>query len=181
MIVGILKEIKTKENRVSMTPAGVEQMIAHGHTVLVEKGAGRGSNYSNKDYSNSGAEICKSAEEVYRRAEMIMKVKEPLPVEFPMIRNGQIIFTYIPNLCTYLCFRTDKRILRNCADCINNKIILFLTNTIDLARSRIKGTAPIRWLFRIAMRINTFKRISISTAPFRIIEERIDHPSQRIY
>jgi alanine dehydrogenase len=94
MIVGILKEIKTKENRVSMTPAGVELMVAHGHTVLVERGAGKESNYSNKDYSSAGAEICNAAEEIYRKAGMIMKVKEPLPVEFPLIRKGQIVFTY---------------------------------------------------------------------------------------
>lgn len=94
MIIGVLKEIKTKENRVAMTPAGVEQMVSSSHTVLVESGAGKGSNYSNKDYSNAGAQIIKSAKEIYGTADMIMKVKEPLAVEYPLIRKGQIVFTY---------------------------------------------------------------------------------------
>lgn len=94
MRVGVLKEIKTKEHRVSMTPGGVEQMVAHGHEVMVEKGAGGGSAYSNDDYKSAGAVICDSAEEIYQKADMVMKVKEPLPIEYPMIRKGQVVFTY---------------------------------------------------------------------------------------
>jgi alanine dehydrogenase len=94
MRVGVLKEIKTKEHRVSMTPGGVEQMVARGHEVMVEKGAGEGSAYSNDDYKRAGAVIGDSAEEIYRKADMVMKVKEPLPVEYPMIRKGQVLFTY---------------------------------------------------------------------------------------
>ncbi|UCD89964.1 MAG: alanine dehydrogenase [Desulfobacterales bacterium] len=94
MRVGVLKEIKTKEHRVSMTPGGVEQMVAHGHEVMVETEAGGGSAYSNDDYINAGAVIGDSAEEIYQKADMVMKVKEPLPVEYPMIRKGQVLFTY---------------------------------------------------------------------------------------
>ena len=94
MRVGVLKEIKTKEHRVSMTPGGVEQMVARGHEVMVEKGAGGGSAYSDDDYKRVGAVIGDSAEEIYRKADMVMKVKEPLPVEYPMIRKGQVLFTY---------------------------------------------------------------------------------------
>jgi alanine dehydrogenase len=94
MQVGVLKEIKTKEHRVSVTPEGVDQMREHGHEVRVESGAGRGSDFSNKEYENAGAIICTSPEEIYRECEMIMKVKEPLPVEYPLIQNGQILFTY---------------------------------------------------------------------------------------
>jgi alanine dehydrogenase len=94
MRVGILKEIKTKEHRVSMTPSGVEQMLAHGHEVLVETGAGDGSVFYNKDYIKAGATICNSPEEIYEKCDMIMKVKEPLPVEYPLIRKGQVLFTY---------------------------------------------------------------------------------------
>ncbi len=95
MIVGILKEIKTEENRVCMTPAGVEVMIAHGHTLLVEKGAGTGSGFDDAAYAAAGAEIVAAPEEIFRKSEMIMHVKEPLPPEYELIREGQIIFTYL--------------------------------------------------------------------------------------
>lgn len=94
MQVGVLKEIKTKENRVSMTPAGVEQMVAHGHSIQVETTAGDGSGFSDDVYVAAGATIASSARDIYEQCEMIMKVKEPLPVEYPMIRKGQILFTY---------------------------------------------------------------------------------------
>ncbi len=94
MLVGILKEIKTKENRVAMTPAGVEQMIAGGHTLNVETTAGEGSGFSDQDYISAGATIIPTPAEIYQKCDMVMKVKEPLPVEYPMIRKGQIIFTY---------------------------------------------------------------------------------------
>jgi alanine dehydrogenase len=94
MKVGVLKEIKVKENRVAMTPAGVEQMVAHGHTVQIETTAGEGSGFSDDQYQEAGATIAASAKEIYDQCEMVMKVKEPLPVEYPMIRKGQILFTY---------------------------------------------------------------------------------------
>ena len=94
MIVGILKEIKTEEYRVSMTPAGVEIMECHGHTLLVEKNAGVGSGFDDKAYVDAGAEIVKTAKEIYDRADMVMHVKEPQPVEYPLIRKDQIVFTY---------------------------------------------------------------------------------------
>ena len=94
MNVGILKEIKAEENRVCMTPAGVEVMIAHGHTLLVEKGAGRGSGFEDATYAQAGAEMVNTAVEIFERSEMIMHVKEPLPPEYDLIREGQVIFTY---------------------------------------------------------------------------------------
>ena len=94
MIVGILKEIKVEENRVSMTPAGVEVMKDHGHTVLVEKNAGFGSGFEDKSYAAAGAEIVKTAKEIYDRSDMVMHVKEPMPSEYDMIRRDQIVFTY---------------------------------------------------------------------------------------
>ena len=95
MIVGILKEIKTEENRVSMTPAGVEVMKDHGHTVLVEKNAGGGSGFEDKAYAAAGAEIVKTAKEIYDPSDMVMHVKEPMPSEYGMIRKDQIVFTYL--------------------------------------------------------------------------------------
>jgi len=94
MLTGVLKEIKSKENRVAMTPAGVEQMIAHGHKVQVETTAGEGSGFTDKDYVKAGAAIAGSAQEIYQQCEMVMKVKEPLAVEYPLIRKDQIVFTY---------------------------------------------------------------------------------------
>ncbi len=94
MIIGVLKEIKTAENRVCMTPAGVEIMRQHGHTVLVQIRAGEGSGFSDAAYAEAGAELVAKPEEIFRRAEMVMHVKEPQPSEYPLIRPGQIVFTY---------------------------------------------------------------------------------------
>jgi len=94
MHVGILKEIKTKENRVAMTPAGVEQMVACGQKVSVETTAGEGSGFSDDAYARAGADIADSPAAIYGSCEMVMKVKEPLPVEYDQIRAGQIVFTY---------------------------------------------------------------------------------------
>jgi alanine dehydrogenase len=94
MIAGILKEIKIEENRVSMTPAGVEVLKDHGHTLLVEKGAGSGSGFEDKAYVAAGAEIVKTAKEIYSRSDMVMHVKEPMPSEYKLIRKDQIVFTY---------------------------------------------------------------------------------------
>jgi len=95
MIVGILKEIKAEENRVSMTPAGVEIMKQNGHTVLVEKHAGAGSGFDDKSYVVVGAEIIERPGDIYLRADMVMHVKEILPSEYELIRKDQIIFTYL--------------------------------------------------------------------------------------
>ncbi len=95
MIVGILKEIKTEENRVSMTPAGVEVMKHNGHTVLVEKTAGLGSGFEDEKYLKVGAEIVNTPAEIFERSDMVMHVKEPLPAEYDLIREDQIVFTYL--------------------------------------------------------------------------------------
>jgi alanine dehydrogenase len=95
MIVGILKEIKVEENRVSMTPAGAEVMVQSGHTVLVENAAGLGSGFDDEAYAAAGAEIIATGEEIYKRADMIMHVKEPLAPEYDLIRPDQIVFTYL--------------------------------------------------------------------------------------
>ena len=94
MIVGVLKEIKVAENRVCMTPAGVEVLRERGHEVLVETQAGVFSGFSDADYVNAGAAIAETAKEVYLSAEMVMHVKEPQPSEYALIRKGQIVFTY---------------------------------------------------------------------------------------
>ena len=95
MIVGILKEIKTEENRVCMTPAGVEVMIHNGHDVLVEKNAGAGSGFADEAYVKAGAKMVDTPKEIFAAADMVMHVKEPLPPEYDLIRQGQIVFTYL--------------------------------------------------------------------------------------
>jgi alanine dehydrogenase len=95
MIIGVPKEIKEQEQRVALLPSAVEQLTRRGHTVLVEKNAGVGSGYPNEDYKKAGAEIVDLAKDVFARADMIVKVKEPLPGEFPLLRKGQILFTYL--------------------------------------------------------------------------------------
>ena len=95
MIVGILKEIKPEENRVAMTPAGVEVLVQHGQSVLVERGAGKGSGFSDDDYLQAGAEMAPAPEDIFERADMIMHVKEPMPQEHELIRKDQIVFTYL--------------------------------------------------------------------------------------
>jgi len=95
MIVGILKEIKAEENRVSMTPAGVEVIKHNSHSILVEKAAGRGSGFDDAAYEKAGAEIVASPKEIFQRSHMVMHVKEPLPPEYDLIREDQIVFTYL--------------------------------------------------------------------------------------
>lgn len=95
MIVGIPKEIKSYENRVSITPAGVESFKKAGHTVLIETGAGIGSGFTDADYSLAGAEILATAPEVFAKSEMIIKVKEPQPQEYDLFKEGQVLFTYL--------------------------------------------------------------------------------------
>jgi len=94
MIVGVLKEIKIEEYRVSMTPGGVEMLCSHGHQVLVETGAGAGSGFADAAYAEAGAELVATPEEIYTRAALVMHVKEPQPQEYPLIRPGQTLFTY---------------------------------------------------------------------------------------
>jgi alanine dehydrogenase len=95
MIVGILKEIKINENRVSMTPSGVDMMVHHGHTVLVEKGAGIGSGFSDIEYETAGGKIINTPEEIFAQAEMVMHVKEIIASEYHLLRPGQIVFAYL--------------------------------------------------------------------------------------
>ena len=94
MIVGVPKEIKTNENRVALVPAGAESLVGDGHTLLVEQGAGLGSGFSDDAYRAVGAQVVKSVDEVWAKAELILKVKEPIEPEWPRIRKGQVLFTY---------------------------------------------------------------------------------------
>ncbi len=95
MIVGVPKEIKNNEYRVAIVPAGVRSLVDDGHRVLVQSGAGAGSGVSDPEYRAAGAEIIPDPERIFAEAEMIVKVKEPLPPEFALLRAGQVLFTYL--------------------------------------------------------------------------------------
>jgi alanine dehydrogenase len=95
MLVGVPKEIKNNESRVAMTPAGVHELVVRNHKVLIQAGAGEGSGFSDQDYIDAGAEIATKAEDVWGRAELVVKVKEPIAAEYPLMRKGQVLFTYL--------------------------------------------------------------------------------------
>ena len=95
MIIGIPKEIKEQERRIALVPSAAELLTKRGHAVLLEKNGGIGSGYSDEEYRKAGADIVDLAKDVFARADMIVKVKEPLQAEFPLLRKGQILFTYL--------------------------------------------------------------------------------------
>ena len=105
MIIGVPREIKQDEYRVALIPVGAEELTAAGHTVLVERGAGQGSGIPDELYEENGAEIVETAQEIFSRADMIIKVKEPQPSEWPLLRPGQILFTYFH-------FAADEKLTR---------------------------------------------------------------------
>jgi alanine dehydrogenase len=95
MLIGCPKEIKTHEYRVGLVPGSVRELLHHGHPVVIESGAGQGIGFDDQAYRNAGAEVVDSAAEVFRRAEMIVKVKEPQSAEIALLRDGQVLFTYL--------------------------------------------------------------------------------------
>lgn len=99
MIIGIPKEIKNNENRVGATPAGVKELVAHGHKVYVQATAGNGSGFSDADYEKAGATILPTIADVYAIAEMIIKVKEPIEPEYALVKKDQVLFTYFHFAC----------------------------------------------------------------------------------
>ena len=99
MKVGIPKEIKNNENRVGMTPAGVHELVKHGHTVYVQHTAGEGSGFADEQYTKVGAKVLPTIEDVYAQSDMIVKVKEPIEPEYKLIRKGQVVFTYFHFAC----------------------------------------------------------------------------------
>ena len=115
MIIGVPKEIKISENRVGLTEAGVQQLVAEGHTVYVQKDAGKGCLITDEHYEKMGAKILGTAAEIYHKAEMIVKVKEPLPAEYDLMKEDQILYTYLhlaaePKLTQVLCDRKVKAV-----------------------------------------------------------------------
>ncbi|MEE8421623.1 MAG: alanine dehydrogenase, partial [Dehalococcoidia bacterium] len=95
MIIGTVRETKTEEYRVALTPDGVADIVRAGHSVLIETSAGAGSNFGDDHYRAAGAEVLETPAEVYARADLMCEVKEPQPEEFALLRDGQILFTYL--------------------------------------------------------------------------------------
>jgi alanine dehydrogenase len=129
MKIGVPKEIKTNENRVALVPAGAEALVAKGHSVMMEKGAGEGSGFADQAYTSVGATIGPNADAVWRDAEMIMKVKEPIALEWPRMKKGQVIFTYFH-------FAADKELtlahLKSGATCIAYETVELPTRELPL-------------------------------------------------
>ena len=129
MIVGIPKEIKNNENRVSMTPAGVRELVKRGHTVYVQHTAGENSGFPDAEYERAGAHILPTIEEVYAIAEMIVKVKEPIEPEYKLVRRGQLIFTYFH----FACDRTlTEAMLQSGATCLAYETVVDKQGTLPL-------------------------------------------------
>ena len=95
MKIGVPREVKSQESRVAITPAGVHEFIRNGHSVLIESGAGDGSWIGDHEFTAAGAEICSSQEDLWAQAELVLKVKEPIASEYPLMRSGQMLFTYL--------------------------------------------------------------------------------------
>lgn len=94
-VIGVPKEIKDQEGRVGMQPDGVGELVHHGHEVVVETGAGKGAGFSNEEYEKAGARIAEGPDEVFESADLIVKVKEPVPEEYDRYKEGQELFTYL--------------------------------------------------------------------------------------
>jgi alanine dehydrogenase len=132
MIVGVPKEIKNKENRVGMVVAGVRALTTAGHKVIIQRNAGIGAGISDEDYRKAGASISESPKEIYEKSEMIMKVKEPLPEEYPLLREGQILYTYLH-------LAADERLTKAL---LERKIIGIAYETIEAADGTLPLLAP---------------------------------------
>ncbi len=129
MIIGIPKEIKNNENRVGATPAGVKELVAHSHTVYVQHTAGDGSGFTDGEYLAAGAKILNTIEEVYAASEMIIKVKEPIEPEYPLVKKGQIVFTYFHFACD---LKLTEAMLASGATCIAYETVRDRARTLPL-------------------------------------------------
>jgi alanine dehydrogenase len=132
MIIGTVKEIKRHENRVGLVPAVVQDLVAAGHRVLVERSAGIGSGISDDEYAVAGAEVCDAAKAVWSHAEMMVKVKEPQPSEWDLVRAGQIVFTYFHFAAS---LPLTEAMMRTCSVCVAYE-------TVEDARGRLPLLTP---------------------------------------
>jgi len=152
MIVGVPKETKADEYRVGIIPVGVETLVRRGHTVLVETEAGVGSGINDEEYAQAGAQIVSSAEDIYRRAELIIKVKEPLPEEHPLLQKGQMVFTYFH-------FAASRELTEAI---INSKCVAIAYETVRTANGRHPLLTP---MSEVAGRMSILERAEYPEKP----------------
>ncbi len=147
MIIGIPKEIKDNEYRVAQTPGGVELLVQHGHRVLVQAGAGEGSGFSDEEYRKAGAEILPDAASVWNQADMVTKVKEPLPQEYPFLRPGLILFTYLH-------LAAEERLTH---ELMKKEVIAIAYETVELDDGRLPLLIPMSEVAgRMAVQIGAY-------------------------
>ena len=147
MIAGIPTEIKSDERRVSLTPAGVSAFRNHGHRVVVQRGAGVGSGFSDREYRDAGAQIADTAAAVWKRAEMILKVKEPQPAEYRLMRPGLVLFTYLH-------LAADARLA---GEMLKRRVIGIGYETIELEDNSLPLLAPMSEVAgRIAIQVGSW-------------------------
>lgn len=143
MLVGSPKETKVHEYRVGLTPESAAELVAHGHAVLIESGAGFGIGASDADYEAAGAEVCTTAADVFERSEMVVKVKEPLAAERKMLRDGQLLFTYL-----HLAADPEQasELLTSGATCIAYETVTDAAGTLPLLKpmSQVAGRLSIQ-------------------------------------
>jgi len=132
MIIGVPKEIKTNENRVALVPAGAQGLVADSHTVLIEEGAGEGSGFADAQYREAGATLVGKVEELWAKADMIVKVKEPIKPEWPMMRKGQVLFTYFH-------FAADEVLTQNV---VQSGCVAIAYETVQLASGELPLLTP---------------------------------------
>ncbi len=132
MIVGVPLEVKSDEYRVAMLPVAADLLTQAGHTVLIEKGAGSGSGYEDQHYVDAGATLVDTAEEIWERANLIVKVKEPMPAEWPLMRSGQVIFTYFH-------FAADRALTEAC---LERGIVALAYETLEDSAGRLPLLTP---------------------------------------
>lgn len=129
MKIGIPKEIKNNENRVGATPSGVKELVGHGHEVYVQHTAGEGSGFPDSEYEAAGATILPAIEDVYAISDMIIKVKEPITPEYPLVRQGQVVFTYFHFACD---LQLTEAMMRSGAVCIAYETVVDRQGTLPL-------------------------------------------------
>ncbi|EGL82484.1 alanine dehydrogenase [Caldalkalibacillus thermarum TA2.A1] len=146
MIIGVPKEIKNNENRVALSPAGVQVLVTAGHQVVMETDAGLGSGFTNEQYQQAGAQILHTAQDVWHTADMVMKVKEPLPEEYAFFRPGLILFTYLH-------LAAEEKLTKALLD---NKVTAIAYETIQLADGSLPLLTPMSEVAgRMAVQVGT--------------------------
>ncbi|TWP36019.1 alanine dehydrogenase [Leekyejoonella antrihumi] len=147
MRIGVPKEIKNTEFRVAITPPGVHELTTHGHDVCVERGAGVGSSIPDHEYADAGAKILESADEVWQSAELILKVKEPIEQEYPRMREGQVLFTYLH-------LAANERLTRELLD---RKITAIAYETVQTSDGGLPLLAPMSEVAgRLAVQVGAY-------------------------